>query len=237
MAADLGVAVAHPVAPAQAEAVEAPSERRLESRSSGDASQTLEPVEPAAVAAETAPEPRAQEAAPDLGSPAAQGEAPAVEEAVIVEVAAVEIVAAPAVAPEPVPAEAAPDLGEPAAQGEALAVEEAAVVEVAAVEIAAPPEVAPSLRRRSCADWWNRAKAKSRRRRSSRRECAVARRLAGSWPRPEPALAVASAPEPVPEAAAVAPVQKIEVKPAEPKRKEPKTLFKLWLDLAFGRKD
>jgi hypothetical protein len=48
---------------------------------------------------------------------------------------------------------------------------------------------------------------------------------------------VAAAPEPAPEAAAVAPVQKIEIKPAEPKRKEPKTLFKLWLDLAFGRKD
>ncbi len=100
VAAGLGAGVAHPVAPAQAEAVEAPSERRLESRSSGDASQTLEPVEPAAVAAETAPEPRAQEAAPDLGSPAAQGEAPAVEEAVIVEVAA----AAPAVAPARSPA-------------------------------------------------------------------------------------------------------------------------------------
>ena len=48
---------------------------------------------------------------------------------------------------------------------------------------------------------------------------------------------VAAAPEPAPEAAAVAPVQKIEVKPVEPKQKEPKTLFKLWLDLAFGRKD
>jgi hypothetical protein len=37
---------------------------------------------------------------------------------------------------------------------------------------------------------------------------------------------------------APAAVQKIEViKPAETKRKEPKTLFKLWLDLAFGRKD
>ncbi len=96
--------------------------------------------------------------------------------------------ATPAVAPEPAPAEAAPDLGEPAVQGEAPAVEEAVIVEVAAAEIAAPP-------------------------------------------------AVAAAPEPAPEAAAVAPVQKIEIEPAEPKRKEPKTLFKLWLDLAFGRKD
>jgi len=50
----------------------------------------------------------------------------------------------------------------------------------------------------------------------------------------EPAVAAA----PAPEAVAPAAVRKIEViKPAETKRKEPKTLFKLWLDLAFGRKD
>jgi hypothetical protein len=184
VAADLGAGVAQPVAPApvQAEAVEAPSDRRLESRSSEDAGRVLESVEPAVIAAEAAPQSGAQEAAPDLGSPAAQGEAPAVEETVIIveEAVIVEVaVAAPAVAPapEPAPAEAAPDLVEPAAQAEVVAVENAVIVEAAA------------------------------------------------------------APETAPEAAAAAPAQKIEVKPAEPKRKEPKTLFKLWLDLAFGRKD
>jgi nicotinate-nucleotide--dimethylbenzimidazole phosphoribosyltransferase len=204
VAADPGAGVAHPVAPAQAEAVEAPSERRLESRSSGDASQTFEPVEPAVVAGETAPQSRAQEAAPDLGSPAAQGQAPAVEEAVIVEAAATAPAVAPA--PEPAPAEAAPDLVEPAAQAEVVAIEEAVMGEVAAVEIAAAVLVEPAAQAEAPAV-----------------EVAVI-------------VEVAAASEPAPEAA-VAPVQKIEVKPAEPKRKEPKTLFKLWLDLAFGRKD
>ena len=104
VAAGLGVEVAHPGTPIQAEAVEAPGERRLESRSSGGVEPVLESVEPTVVAAETAPEPRGQEAAPDLGSPAAQGEAPAVEEAVIVveEAVIVEVAAAtPAVAESP----------------------------------------------------------------------------------------------------------------------------------------
>jgi hypothetical protein len=40
------------------------------------------------------------------------------------------------------------------------------------------------------------------------------------------------------DARAPAAVQEIDVKePDEIKRREPKTLFKLWLDLAFGRKD
>ena len=214
VAAGLGVEVAHPGTPVQAEAVEAPGERRLESRSSEGVERVLESVEPTVVAAETAPEPRAQEAAPDLGSPAAQSEAPAVEEAVIIEVAA----PAPAVAPEPASAEAAPDLVEPAAKAEVLAVEEVVIVEAAAAPVVAavpeptPAEAAPDL---------------------------VVSAAQGETPAAEQAITVevAASPEPAPEAAAVAPVQKIEVEPAEPKRKEPKTLFKLWLDLAFGRKD
>jgi hypothetical protein len=134
---------AHPSAPSQAEAAEAPSEWRLESRSSSAVSQRLESAEPAAISGQTAPEPDATEAAPDLGSPAAQSKAPAVEEIVAVEAATAEIAVEPAVAAAP-----------------------------------APEAVAPAA------------------------------------------------------------VRKIEViKPAETKRKEPKTLFKLWLDLAFGRKD
>ncbi len=134
---------AHPSAPSQAEAAEAPSEWRLESRSSSAVGQCLESAEPAAIPGQTAPEPDTAEAAPDLGSPAAQSEAPAVEEIVALEAPTAEIAVEPAVAAAP-----------------------------------APEAVAPTA------------------------------------------------------------VQKIEViKPAETKRKEPKTLFKLWLDLAFGRKD
>ncbi len=176
-AASLGVAPAHPSAPSQpeseaerapvavaaaevqpvpvAEAVvasepapamaEAADERRLERRSSGDAISAVEPMEPAGVPAEAAPEPVAQEATPDLGSP-------------------------------PV-------------ESEVIVAEKRAAVEAAAVE-----------------------------------------------PAVEPAAAAASAPAPE-TAAAAAPAEKIEVAEAGPKRKEPKSLFKLWLDLAFGRKD
>ena len=164
VAASLGVVPAHHVAPSQPEpeaeaapvatviaaaepapaAVEAPGERRLESRSSGDATPALECVEPVVVPAKAAAEPRAQEAAPDLGSPAAKGQA---------------------------------------AGGDEIAAGKGAAMETAA----------------------------------------------------KPAVAAASGL--APGAVAGAPVQKIEVKLAEPKRKEPKNLFKLWLDLAFGRKD
>jgi hypothetical protein len=302
VAAGLGVEVAHPETPLQAEAVVASGERRLESRSSEGVGRVLESVEPTVVAAETAPEPCAQEAAPDLGSPAAQGEAPAVEEAVIIEVAApapavvpepasadaapelvepaakaevlaveeaviVEVAApAPAVAPEPALAEAAPDLVEPAAKAEVLAVEEAVIAEVAApasavapepaladaapelvepaakaevlaveeaviVEVAAPaPAVAPEPALADAAPELVEPAAKAE-------VLAVEEAVIVEVAAPAPAAAPEPAQEPAPEAAAVAPVQKIEVKPAEPKRKEPKTLFKLWLDLAFGRKD
>ncbi|MGO9483433.1 MAG: hypothetical protein ACLPX9_02450 [Rhodomicrobium sp.] len=82
---------AHPAAPSQAEAEEAPGERRLESRSSEDVRQPLESVEPAAIAAEAAPEPIAAETAPDLGSPAAQGEVFVIEETTVVEVATIAV--------------------------------------------------------------------------------------------------------------------------------------------------
>jgi hypothetical protein len=145
VAASLGVATAHPAVPSQAEAVEAPSERRLESRSSEAVSQSLVSVEPAIVPGD---------AASHLDVP-----------------------------------EAASDLGSPAPQGEVVAVEEITVVEVVVAEIAVEP------------------------------------------------AAAAPAPE-TPAAAEPAAVQKIEaVRTAETKPKEPKTLFKLWLDLAFGRKD
>jgi hypothetical protein len=139
--AEAAAAAAEP-APAAEEAL---SERRLERRSSGDAIPAVEPVEPAVVPAEAAPEPLAAEAAPDLGLPAVESEVIKAEKPVIVKAAPV------------------------AAAG-------------------------------------------------------------------EPAVAAASGPAPE-AAAAAAPEQKIEVMPAEPKRKEPKSLFKLWLDLAFGRKD
>ncbi len=229
VAAGLGVEVAHPGTPIQAEAVEAPGERRLESRSSEGVERVLESVEPTVVAAETAPEPRGQEAAPDLGSPAAQGEAPAVEEAVIVveEAVIVEVAAAaPAVAAEPAPADAAPDLVEPAAKAEVLAVEEAVIVEVAAATPAVAPEPASAEAAPVLAEPAAQGQALAAEE-AVIVEVATPCRTAGGCPAPEPA----------PEAAAVAPVQKIEVKPAEPKQKEPKTLFKLWLDLAFGRKD
>ncbi len=137
-AASLGVAAAHLMPSSHAEAAGAPAERRLESRSSEAVAQALETSEPAAISGEIAPEPNLAEAAFHLGSPAAQGEAFAVEEIVLVEMAAAEIAVEPAVQPPATPA----------------------------------------------AD------------------------------------------------------EKIEVKSqGEPKRKQPKALFRLWLDLAFGRKD
>ncbi len=130
-AVSLGIAAPHTViAP---EAVEALSDRRLESRSSGNTSTS----------------------SPEGGSndnlEAASGQA----------------------APEPHVAETAPDLGSPAAQGEVLAAEVIAAVDVVAAAEAPPPTA-----------------------------------------------------------------QKDEaIRPVEIKRSEPKTLFRLWLDLAFGRKD
>lgn len=66
-----------------------PAERRLESRSS-EAGQALETLEPSAIPREIAAKPNAAEAAFYLGSPAPESELSAVEEAVLVEIAAVE---------------------------------------------------------------------------------------------------------------------------------------------------
>jgi len=144
-AASLGMAAAHPMPPSHAEAGEAPAERRLESRSFEAVTQALETMESAAIPGEIAAEPSAAEAAFHLGSPAAEGEAFAVQKAVLVEIAAAEI-----------------------------------TLEPVATHASTPMHEAPAM-------------------------------PAG---------------------------QKIEAKePEQPKRKEPKTLFRLWLDLAFGRKD
>jgi hypothetical protein len=71
-ASRLGIEAPHVViAP---EAVEALSDRRLESLSSGDASEIVEAAEPARDAGQADSQPHIAEAAPDLGSPAAEGE-------------------------------------------------------------------------------------------------------------------------------------------------------------------
>ena len=112
VAASLGVATAHPAVPSQAEAVEAPSERRLESRSSEAVSQSLVSVEPAIIPGDAASHLDVPEAAPDLGSPAPQGEVVAVEEITVIEVVVAEIAVEPAVAAPP---QETPPASEPAA--------------------------------------------------------------------------------------------------------------------------
>ena len=141
VAADLGVHAAHP-----APAAEAPSERRLESRSSADLRQDLEPVQPANVSAKADPDPAPSEAAFDLGSPAAQGDGE-FEESVLEDIAAAQEAAQPAVEPQaPAPEEA------PAPSASAAVVEEVVIVETAAAEAPQPaaepqapaPEEAPA---------------------------------------------------------------------------------------------
>jgi hypothetical protein len=70
---------------AAGQTVEAPGERRLESRGSEAIDQAMEAVEPSAVSGEISASPGAQQAALHLGSPAAQSEA---KEASAAEIAA-----------------------------------------------------------------------------------------------------------------------------------------------------
>ncbi|MBI4724159.1 MAG: hypothetical protein HY765_03975 [Rhodomicrobium sp.] len=170
-AASLGVAMVQPIAPAHAEAAETLADGELERRSSEPcamaepAPPVMEPLESAAIPAETAPAPNPAEAAFYLGSPAVESEDVFIEDHTAD--TATEAAAEPAFQPS-APAHDTPALaaGQTVDHAESLAV-------------AAPPQNAPAF-------------------------------AAG---------------------------QKIEVEVAEASPKQPKTLFQLWLDLAFGRKN
>ena len=109
--AEVADAIAVEAAP---EAVEAPSEWRLERRSSGDAAPIVEPLEPAPIPAETAAEHDAAEAAHHLGSPAAESEAAIHEKAAVLKTAAQEIAVAPVSVAAPPVADHAIEDGKPA---------------------------------------------------------------------------------------------------------------------------
>ncbi|MGO9475789.1 MAG: hypothetical protein ACLPWS_20645 [Rhodomicrobium sp.] len=183
MAESLGIAPAHRIPHA---AAEAPAGLGMERRSSEPCAMaelapvTMEPLAPAAIPAgqKVAEETPAERRLERRSSEPVKEILEAMEPAPI-------LAEGP---PEPDPAEAAFYLGSPAPQSDAGLEEEEVRADIAAAEAAA-----------------------------------------------EPAALVSAA---VPDNAAPPAGQKIEVKkPDQTKAKPPKTLFKLWLDLAFGRKD
>jgi len=200
---------------------------------------SVEPVASAAIPAEAIAAPRSKEAAHDVGSQAAQTQHGAPEGTGLA-------AAAPQTAAEPAlqPSSPAHDTKTPAA-GQKVAEEalaerrlerrssEAGTEILEAVEPAAiSAEVPPEPNAAEAAFYLGSPAPESD---ASLEEESVLEDIAAAEAAAEPAAAVSA---PVLDTPAPSAGQKIEVKkPDQTKAKPPKTLFKLWLDLAFGRKD
>ncbi|MGO9174220.1 MAG: hypothetical protein ACLP7P_19955 [Rhodomicrobium sp.] len=242
VAESLGIAAAHHIPPVHA-AVEADGE--LERRSSEPCAMaelapvSVEPVASAAIPAETIAAPSSKEAVHDAGSEAAQTQHGTLEGTGLA-AAAPQTAAEPALQPS-LPAHDAKTL----AAGQKVEEETLAErrlerrsseagaeilepVEPAAIPAEGPPE--PNLA--EAAFYLGSPAPESD---AELEEESVREDIAAAEAAAELAAAVSA---PVFDTPAPSAGQKIEVKkPDQTKAKPPKTLFKLWLDLAFGRKD